>query len=173
MKTRAAQIQDGAALVAFINRAYRQSHPNSWTNEVELFDGDRIDEIQMMNLLGDSSNQFMLHEDEAGLVGCICVHDHGAIAYISLFAITPDLQARGFGKSVLATAEEYIYYFNEKVKRIHIPVYAERPELIAFYERQGYQQVPVEAQEEQHIPLVLGQAKKPLQNAMMEKLIDR
>lgn len=138
MKTRVAKLTDVDGLLHLVNRAYRQSHPNSWTNEATLISGDRIQREQLEALINDPSIQVMLHEDEQGLLACITVTDRGKTAEIGLFAVLPEVQKKGIGREVLATAEEYIYYFCEKVKNIEIQVIQQREELVGFYQRQGY-----------------------------------
>ena len=50
-KFRLAELHDIAELIKMINSAYRDQHQNSWTNESELVDGDRIDHAQLESLI--------------------------------------------------------------------------------------------------------------------------
>ena len=59
-KFRLAELHDIAELIKMINSAYRDQHQNSWTNESELVDGDRIDHAQLESLI-KQHNQKAFH----------------------------------------------------------------------------------------------------------------
>jgi hypothetical protein len=51
--------------------------------------------------------------------------------------VRPDLQARGYGKFILSTVENYAVN-NWNVECIELTAILERPELITYYSRRGY-----------------------------------
>jgi ribosomal protein S18 acetylase RimI-like enzyme len=54
-----------------------------------------------------------------------------------MFAVRPDLQARGYGKFILSVAENYAIS-NWNVEYIELGVLIQRPELVSYYNRRGY-----------------------------------
>ncbi len=58
--------------------------------------------------------------------------------YIGFFSVHPDFQGRGIGKYILQQAET-IAKEQFSATKIRMYVVSQRPELIAFYERRGYQ----------------------------------
>ncbi|MCU4363466.1 GNAT family N-acetyltransferase, partial [Acinetobacter sp. WU_MDCI_Abxc22] len=53
LKFRTAQILDIQKLIDLINSAYRQQQENSWTSEVEMVTGTRINAEQLAQMLAD------------------------------------------------------------------------------------------------------------------------
>ena len=82
----------------------------------------------------------LLASDEAGaLVACCQVdrHDDGK-SHFGLFAVRPGLQGGGVGRDLLGYAEHYARE-TFGANTMEMTVIAQRGELIAWYERRGYQ----------------------------------
>lgn len=68
-------------------------------------------------------------------------------AYIGMFAVHPALQGQGVGHVILEAAETFaarhlqssMQVQNEKPARLTMSILSHRPELLAYYQRRGYQ----------------------------------
>ena len=70
------------------------------------------------------------------IVACVQVSDLGGIAYLGQLAVEPARQADGLGRTMLAAAEAYARGLG--ATRVEMTVIADRTELIAYYQRRGY-----------------------------------
>lgn len=139
MKIGFAQPHETEVLVQMINQAYRGT--DSWTGERNLIAGARTHSAEIGALIADDETQFLVLRDEAQQVlGCIVAEQVGDYAYLGLFAIAPSTQKTGLGKALLAGAEHFSQGFWRGIKGSKMTVITARPELIAYYERRGYQQ---------------------------------
>jgi ribosomal protein S18 acetylase RimI-like enzyme len=72
------------------------------------------------------------------LLGCCRIERRGPQrAYFGLFAVSPQQQARGLGRALLAEAER-VARTEWASTTMEMTVIAQRPELIAWYQRRGY-----------------------------------
>ena len=81
--------------------------------------------------------QFFVINQPQNLVSCIYIAKENDYAYLGFFSVHPSLQGKGLGKYMLERAE----IFALRVLGVHklvMFVVAQRPELIAFYQRRGY-----------------------------------
>ena len=129
-------LSDAQAMTDLLNAAYRGSQ--GWTTEGHLVSGDRIDLVGTQSVIEDKESDFLVLNRDTELIACICVQYKANQAYIGSFAVAPEYQAEGLGKKVLMAAEQHAK------KRAEITEYAmvvieDRIELIAYYERRGYQ----------------------------------
>jgi GNAT superfamily N-acetyltransferase len=126
-------------LTQFVNRAYRgESSRQGWTTEAHLLDGQRIDEAGLDDLLALPNAAILLClGEENQLLGSFHVQAQGTVLYLSMLAVAPARQGQGVGKFLLRAAEDYGRQHGCAVSRM--TVISVRPELIACYERQGYQ----------------------------------
>ena len=134
-----ATLADVPRLTQFVNRAYRgNSSRQGWTTEAHLLDGQRIDEAGLGDMLALPNAAILLclgKEDQ--LLGSFHVQAQGAVLYLSMLAVAPAGQGQGVGKFLLRAAEEYGWQHGCAVSKM--TVISVRTELIAYYERQGYQ----------------------------------
>ncbi len=133
MKLELANIREAQKINDLLNVAYRGK--KGWTTEANLVDGDRsiISDVK----LSIQNSIFLIYKNNTDLVACICLEPKGGEVYIGAFAVHPDYQADGLGKSILKAAETYA--INElKATKLIMVVISKRTELIAFYERRGY-----------------------------------
>ncbi|UZK68929.1 GNAT family N-acetyltransferase [Sphingomonas sp. S1-29] len=133
---RPATADDIPVLHALIESAYRgDSARSGWTHEADLLDGQRTDRAALADILADPDQLLLMRHDAAG---CVSVTRRaGGIGYLGLLTVRPDLQAEGIGRALLAAAERAaVAHFGTLV--VEMTVIAQRPELIAWYERRGY-----------------------------------
>lgn len=133
-----ADFADIEAIVQLVNSAYRpKNHERGWTHEADLVSGDRVNAQQVGELI--KPGHCLLVNKEAGTIrGCIHIEKHGETSYIGMLATLPSQQNQGLGNKLLVAAEHIaknrfgaIYY--------KMSVLSSRPELLAYYERRGYQ----------------------------------
>jgi len=133
---RLASKADIQQLTMLINTAYRT--PGGWTTEAGMILGDRIQEQQLYELLNSAHFQLFVLEIENKLFGCIGVSLGQQVAEIGSFAVAPAEQNSGYGKQLLDFAESHIFEIFKK-NVIQISVLNVRTELLAYYQRRGYQ----------------------------------
>jgi ribosomal protein S18 acetylase RimI-like enzyme len=137
---RTAGAGDVPAIVALVESAYRGEVSRAgWTTEADLLDGQRTDPAEVAQVIGEPGSRIVLAEDgeAGGVVGSVLVADEGDAVYVGMFAVRPGLQGRGVGSALLAEAERVA---RQELRRAaaRMTVLAQRPELIAWYERRGY-----------------------------------
>jgi ribosomal protein S18 acetylase RimI-like enzyme len=134
---RAATAADAPALADLINRAYRsEASQAGWTTEGHLLDGPRIDETALLNMLAAPAAVLLKAELSGGLAGCVYLENQVDYLYLSMLAVAPEAQARGLGRQLLGAAEGHARHAG--CRTIKMSVLELRPELLAWYERQGY-----------------------------------
>ena len=140
LNIRNAKIDDVAQLVELINLAYRAQSERSWTTEKAFVDGTRITNEQLNGDLSRSNFKLFVGENEQGLlVACIGLSfDHNSVE-IGTFAIDPTIQNLGYGREMLNYVETCITQNYSSVRRLIMYVLDVRSELMAYYQRRGYQ----------------------------------
>ena len=142
LKFRLARQDDLLCLVSLINRAYRSGGAKSWTNEVNIVAGQRIDLNQLQQALAQPDFELWLleHENASEVQGCIGLTLNSESAEIGTFCVDPKAQNAGLGRKLLAFAEAYIQQNHQAIRVLEMHVLHVRTELIAFYQRCGYVQ---------------------------------
>lgn len=136
---RAAGTADIEAVVALVESAYRgDSGRRGWTTESDLLDGQRTDAAGVSALLGQPDSLVLLAERDGVLLACCHIERQGDAGYFGMFAVNPDLQMAGVGKALLAEAER-VARDEWRCVAMRMTVIEQRAELIAWYERRGYQ----------------------------------
>jgi ribosomal protein S18 acetylase RimI-like enzyme len=134
---RAATAPDVPALAALINHAYRSEPTQAgWTTESHLLAGPRIDEATLLDMLAAPPAVLLQAELAGRLAGCVYLAPQGETLYLSMLAVAPAAQAHGLGRQLLAAAEAHARQAG--CRQVKMSVLALRPELLAWYERQGY-----------------------------------
>ncbi|RLP75742.1 GNAT family N-acetyltransferase [Mycetocola tolaasinivorans] len=135
---RLATESDIPSIVPLIVRAYR-GNDSGWTSEGNMFEHDRINEAELLEELSIPDTAMVLaHAEDGVLVGCGLIRKIAADrAYFGLFAVNPDYQGGGIGKTVLAGVEDHAAHVFG-VDAIEMTVLGPRPELVEFYGRRGY-----------------------------------
>lgn len=160
---RVATITDVPALETLLNRCYRNAE--GWTNEAQLIGGIRTTQNELQQVINDPKQYlFVYAKTDSGLrdgvetgdvLACIAVQGQevnseqqeakgasGIKAYIGMFAVHPDLQGQGIGDVVLNAAETFAmrHFGSEQAPcRLTMSILNHRPELLAYYQRRGYQ----------------------------------
>jgi GNAT superfamily N-acetyltransferase len=134
-----AGLGDVPALLALIQSAYRGDTARSgWTHEADLLEGQRTDAEALAAMLSDPNFRVLTAAEDEALIGCVSVEDRGeGLAYLGLLTVAPERQAAGLGRALI-TAAERAARAAFGARRIEMTVIAQRPELIAYYERRGY-----------------------------------
>ena len=130
---------DLPALHALVERAYRgDSARRGWTHEADLLGGQRTDLAALEAMLADPAQRLLVFRDNEALIACVLLADRGSgLAYLGMITVDPDRQGTGFGRLLLAAAEDHAAS-DFAASRIEMTVIVQRPELIAWYERRGY-----------------------------------
>ena len=140
LNIRTAKIDDVEQLVKLINLAYRAQSDRSWTTEKAFVDGTRITKEQLNRDLNQSNFELLVGENEHGsLVGCIGLTFDNSSVEIGTFAIDPTIQNLGYGREMLNYVEAYVAQSCSEVRDLIMYVLDVRSELIAYYQRRGYQ----------------------------------
>jgi ribosomal protein S18 acetylase RimI-like enzyme len=130
---------DVAAVVALVESAYRgEPSREGWTTEADLLDGRRTDAEAISAVIAGRDSVMLLAEAGGQLVGCCQLERRaGAGAYFGTFAVRPGGQGQGWGGRILAEAER-LARDEWGAGTMVMSVLAQRPDLIAWYERRGY-----------------------------------
>lgn len=161
---RVATLEDVPALESLLNRCYRNAE--GWTNESQLIGGIRTTQDELKRVIEDSNQYLFVYpqteteqrdgQETGEMLACICVqgqpesdaikeavNDQGSRkAYIGMFAVHPELQGQGIGDVVLTAAETFaMRHFGSETHpcRLTMSILNHRPELLAYYQRRGYQ----------------------------------
>ena len=162
-----ATIADIPALTALINAAYRgETSLKGWTTEAHMIDGQRIGADDLAGQLADPDAAILKHtEDDGTVTGCVYLKNQGDKVYLGTLSVSPLLQAQGIGRKLLTAGEDYVKSLG--IHTIVMTVITIRHELIAWYERRGYQKtgeiVPLD------IPEKFGVLKQALDMYKLEK----
>lgn len=138
IKFQFATIQDIPELVKLVNSAYRgESSEKGWTTEATILDGQRIDSQMLEEILNTINNQIVMLFLDDKLTGCVHLIFEESSLYFGMLTIDPTIQSKGLGKELLKEIENITR--NSGRNKIRISVIHTRSELIAYYERRGFQ----------------------------------
>jgi len=139
LATRLATSPDAATLAALVNSAYRgESSKVGWTTEADLLGGQRVDADRVIETIAAPENVILVHDRRGTPVACVHLERTGDACYLGMLTIRPDLQGMGLGRQLLEAAERWAVD-RWAARSMHMTVIAQRLELIAWYERRGYQ----------------------------------
>ncbi|AKD58602.1 GCN5 family acetyltransferase [Spirosoma radiotolerans] len=160
--------QDIPALVSLVNSAYRgDSSRKGWTTEADLLGGVRTSEESLREMFQNPNALILKYEDADHLLGCVYLEAKGNDLYLGMLTVSPDAQANGIGKQLLTAAEQLAV--ERKCRAITMTVITVRHELIAWYERRGYQ--PTGNKQPFPDDPRFGIKKQPLEFMVMEKIL--
>ena len=131
---------DGPEITALVNSAYRgDSSRAGWTTEAELLGGVRTCDEAIDEIIKSESHYLLTARMQGVLLGCCEVTRYSSTdAYIGMVTIRPTAQNQKLGRTMLAEAEKVaIQHF--KATHARMTVISVRQELIAWYERRGYE----------------------------------
>ena len=132
--------KDAPALVALLNSAYRGDDSRAgWTTEADLIEGEvRTDEESVREVIATPGSVMLRYRDvEGAIIGCVNLQEKKGRLYLGMFSVSPRLQGGGVGKCLLGAAEEHARQVG--AGSIYMTVISARAELIAWYERRGYE----------------------------------
>ncbi|MCS4280616.1 GNAT family N-acetyltransferase [Stenotrophomonas rhizophila] len=140
---RAATLADIPALVTLVTSAYRGDASRAgWTTEADILDGARIDPQGLQADIERPRSTILLAERDGQLLACAHVADDQGKGYFGMFSVDPTQQGGGIGKQVMLAAEAHAAR-EWGVPVMQMTVIDIREELIAFYERRGYQRTGI------------------------------
>jgi ribosomal protein S18 acetylase RimI-like enzyme len=131
---------DYPAIIDLANLAYRGTGPSASWNIENFIEGQRLNDSLLREDLAAKPNAHLLTHREAPdgpLLGTVWLEPgKGAVWYLGLLTIHPDLQKRKLGRTLLSAAEDFAKLHG--ARRIQMTVVNVRDILIAWYERRGY-----------------------------------
>jgi ribosomal protein S18 acetylase RimI-like enzyme len=137
--TRLASVADALALASLVNSAYRgDSSRSGWTTEADLLDGQRVDEEGLAATIAEPDNVVLLHEEDGAPVACVHLERRADECYLGMLTVRPTAQNARLGRRMLEAAERWAVE-RWGVQAMSMTVIVQRSELIAWYERRGYQ----------------------------------
>lgn len=134
-----ATVNDIPQLLLLINNAYRGDEAKKgWTHEADLIDGTKRTDGSALEALIQKTNAVILKcELDNKIVGCVFLEKQVNKLYLGMLSVSPAIQAQGIGKKLLKAADNYAS--QNGCVAIEMTVISVRKELIAWYERNGYQ----------------------------------
>ncbi len=140
---RRAEQADVPAIVALVESTYRgEGSRVGWTTEADLLDGPRTDAEEVRACIEGVQSCMVLGSHGDALVACANVRAEGDAGYFGMFSVVPSLQRAGVGKQMLAEAER-IARDDWQLPVMRMTVIDVRDELLAYYERRGYQRTGI------------------------------
>ncbi|WP_152347618.1 GNAT family N-acetyltransferase [Brevibacterium sp. CFH 10365] len=132
---------DIADYVELVSSAYRgEGSKQGWTTEADLLGGQRLDAPMAEEMLAEADSQILLARGEQGrAVASIYVREpEDGAAYLGVLAVSPVGQGKGVGSSLISLAEAWVAE-RWGATSMRMSVINKRDELIAYYERRGYE----------------------------------
>jgi len=165
-----ANIKDIPELVELVNSAYRgETSKKGWTTEADLLKGAlRTDIPSLIALINNPEAVLLKYSDiNNTIIGSVYLEKQKRGLYLGMLSVSPLLQAAGIGKQIMSAAEFYAKENN--CPSIFMSVISVRHELIAWYERLGYNKTgetkPFPSDNRFGVPT------QPLEFIIMEKLL--
>ncbi len=133
-----AGLADVPELNILVNSAYRgEESKKGWTTEADLLDGIRIDEQTLGKYMADTNVVILKNTDENGKInGSVYLEIRESKLYVGMFSVSPVLQGKGLGRTLLQAAEDYARQIGCTI--LTMTVISTRLELISWYERRGF-----------------------------------
>ncbi len=158
---------DAAELDVLVNSAYRgDSSRQGWTTEADLLDGTRTDAKAIAEIINKPGHTILKYVEDNSILGCVELHKDGPRMYLGMLTVRPHLQGKGIGKLLMKAAEEEATRL--QCSAMYMTVISVREELIAWYQRHGYQPTGERKPFAFNDPR-FGQPKKQLEFIVLEK----
>ena len=135
LQLKKARLEQCVEICDLINLTYRGEF--GWSRETHIIEGNRTSEHEIASAITNPVAHFFVVIQRERLISCIYVAREDDCAYIGFFSVHPDFQAKGMGKQVLKQAELFALT-QLNIQKYRMYVVSQRSELIAFYERRGY-----------------------------------
>ncbi len=129
---------DSVEISALVNSAYRgDSSRQGWTTEADYLDGQRTSPEDLKKQLSHSTILTLRENAAAEILATVSLERINADEfYLGMLTVKPTLQARGVGRVLLESAEDFARA--RGAKRMILRVVHVREALIAWYLRRGY-----------------------------------
>ncbi len=166
MKISTADCTQNESIASLINRAYRGKV--GWTLEYHLVSGQRITTEEISTMIANRHTHLFVLTDKGHLLGTVCLEERKSGTHLGLFAVEPLRQNLGIGKKLLHFAENFAKDVL-KSRSVKISVISIRKEILAYYQRRGYQIF----KEDQPFPEAYVQylKRKNIRMTLLEKII--
>jgi GNAT superfamily N-acetyltransferase len=132
--------QNAQEIANLVNSAYRGEYSQQgWTTEASLLGGQRTDAESLQRLIDSPLNQIEIaYEGESqSIIGSVhLIQEIPDTLYFGMLTVEPRAQAKGLGKIILKHVENIALRYG--LKRIRFTVIPNRTELVAFYQRRGF-----------------------------------
>lgn len=131
---REATLDDAAALVAVVNRAYQP--------ERFFIEGDRTDLADVNERLSRPHARFLVIDDAeapAGIAGCVYMELREDSGYFGMLAVDPERQKRGLALRLIEAVEERCHAAGRDI--LMLDMVNLRKELPAFYGKLGFRKI--------------------------------
>lgn len=139
-----ATLTDVSDLTRLINSAYRgESSKKGWTTEANFLKGSRITKEELAEIIQEDKNTIFKFVENNKIIGSILLEKNENQLYLGMLTVNPELQNSGIGKKLLRYAE--IHALELGLAKIVMTVISIREELIAWYNRHGYEDTGVRA----------------------------
>jgi ribosomal protein S18 acetylase RimI-like enzyme len=134
-----ATLADIDKLIPLVNSAYRgEASKKGWTTEANIIQGEsRVDAESLQTMINDANAVILTYRNENEILGCVYLQKQKTDLYLGMLSVKPDIQGGGIGKKLLQAAEDHAR--RKGCNSIVMTVISLRSELIAWYERNGYQ----------------------------------
>ncbi|MDQ2789438.1 MAG: GNAT family N-acetyltransferase [Actinomycetota bacterium] len=138
IRFRRATRADIESIVSLTDAAYRGEGLGGWTTEAHLVGVRRTAAEAVAEVLAAPESTIILVEIGSDLVGCVGLTKHVTCAVLGMLAVRPELQNQGIGRAIIREAER-ISLDELAAKEIRMHVLHMRNDIIAWYDRRGYQ----------------------------------
>ena len=169
MKISKATSKNIPLLVTLINSAYRgDDSKKGWTTEADLLGGIRTDDDSLEQMITKKDAVILQSFNENNVLqGCVYLQKRKDKMYLGMLTVSPLEQAKGIGKQLLVESEKYAK--EQKCSVIEMTVISVRTELIAWYQKHGFNNTG----ETKPFPddIKFGIPKQPLEFIVMQKEI--
>ncbi len=135
---RLATYRDAAGIAELVNLANSGDGGAGWTDESGLYQGDRTDDNEVLEMMSVPGAIFLRYMQDGRLAGCVYLKRVGHAACMSMLAVLPELQDQGIGKQLIAEAERIVLGDWDCSAVLLAVIVSHRPELTAYYQRRGY-----------------------------------
>ena len=138
-----AEVNDSATIAQLINSAYRgESSRKGWTTEADLLEGLRTTTADVAKIIKREDAFMLIGVRNNEIVATICCEWQAIAgsntAHFGMIAVKPTLQNKGYGKQIIAAAEA-LTRREWRAVGFTMTVISIRHDVIAFYEKLGYQ----------------------------------
>lgn len=131
---------DVPELEQLVNSAYRgEGSKQGWTTEADLLGGARVTEASLLKDIANPDINIYKYRNAGNLLeGCVLLQKKADKLYVGMLTVSPGLQNKGIGKVLLQHANQVAK--EQCCSALTMTVITLRTELIAWYQRHGYQQ---------------------------------